>query len=114
VSISEIASTLQLTPVVAGSTVVSAALFEELLRGVNGVRGLAGWAPLTWSTILSPNDPLPAPGQIVLARHLLALRTRLNEAMQSLGAPAGSYTDADVQGLVIQASYITEIQNRLK
>lgn len=93
---------------------ISAAPLNELLGAVNGVRALQGWAAVTWNNILSGSDPLPDPGQMIVSRHVLALRARLNEAMQSIGVPANGYTDSDVQGLTIRAVHLTELQDRLR
>jgi len=112
-SAADIAATIAFTAVTTGMT-VSAAPLEELLRGVNAVRSLSGWSNVTWSNILSADDSLPDPGMLILARHLLAIRVRLNEAMHALGVPASGYTDSDVQGLIIAAAHIAEIQNRLR
>jgi hypothetical protein len=110
----DIATTVAFTTVVAGQTVVSAANFNELLHGVNAIRSLSGWTPLAWSNVLSPADSLPDQGTVAFGRHLLAIRARLNEAMQAIGAPAVSYTDPDPDGLVIRAVHINEIQNVMK
>lgn len=109
----DIASTFTFTDVSAGMG-VSAGPLNELLQALNGVRALSGWAAVSWSNILSPDDVLPDPGSIVIARHVLALRTRLNEAVQSIGGVANGYSDSDVQGLSIKAAHITELQNRLR
>jgi len=109
----DIASTCTFTQIATGVS-VSAAPLNELLVAVNGVRGLLGWAGVAWNNILSASDPLPDPGQNIVARHVLALRSRLNEAMQAIGVPANGYTDSDVQGLTIQAVHLIEMTDRLR
>lgn len=109
----DVATTFNFTDVTA-NTPITADPFNELLRALNGVRALSGWASVGWNNILSPSDPLPDPGSRVIARHVLALRARLNEAMQAVGVPSNGYADSDVQGLAIQAAHLTELQNRLR
>jgi hypothetical protein len=96
------------------STEIDAGYFNELLDGVNAVRGLAGWSAVSWSNILAPTDPLPNPGSIVSSRQILAIRARLNEALQALGAPISGYNDPDLQGALILARHITDIQDRMR
>ncbi|HJQ35969.1 MAG TPA: hypothetical protein VKB93_02410 [Thermoanaerobaculia bacterium] len=95
-------------------TEVAAGVFNELLTGLNAVRAIAGWSAVSWSNILAPTDPLPSPGTIVTGRQIMAIRTRLNEAMQALGAPIAGYTDPDLQGAFISAHHVTDIQDRMR
>jgi hypothetical protein len=112
-SLADVVTTLTFVPVSVGGLVSSAPL-DKLLEAVNAVRSLSGWNAVTWSNILGPNEPLPNPGMIATSRHLLAIRVRLNEAMQSVGVPMTAFTNADLQGLPIRAFHINEIQDRLK
>jgi hypothetical protein len=88
--------------------------FDQLLLALNAVRSNIGWASVTWGDILAPGDPLPAPNQGIRAKHLLALRARINEAVQALGMPVTGYTDAELAGVAIKATHITELQGKLK
>jgi hypothetical protein len=93
---------------------VSFGHFNEILAAVNSVRLTAGWAPLTWSNLLSPQDPLASVGAPVLGRHLVALRMRMNEAIQALGVRTNGYTDPDPLTAVIKAIHMTELQTRVQ
>jgi hypothetical protein len=110
-SAADMATMLSFSPVVTGGK-VSFNHFNEILVAVNAARVTAGWSPLTWSTILSPQDPLANVGGPVMGRHLAALRMRMNEAVQALGVTVGTYTDPDPQVAQIKAIHLTELQAR--
>jgi hypothetical protein len=86
--------------------------FNRMLLIVNAVRTAAGWPAVTWQNIISPNNPLPSPNVIIFAQHLTSLRSRMNEALQALGASISGYTDADPQQHTIRAVHINELQSR--
>ena len=62
--------------------------------------------------MLSPTDPLPDHGTFLLARHVMACRIRMNEALGALGARVQPYTSGDVTGRAISASDFNEVQQR--
>jgi hypothetical protein len=107
----DVATTTEFIPVQSGSR-ISYTDFDKLLQTVNAVRAASGWPAVTWQNIISPNSPLPAPGSVITAQHLIALRSRMNEALQSVGAGISGYTDADPQLQIIKAVHINELQQR--
>ena len=107
----DVATTMSFTSATAGQ-VITATPMNSMLDAVNKVREAAGWAPVTWSNILAANDPLPAAGQPITARQLMACRARMNEALQALGVSVVDYTDSDLAYLTIRASYINEVEAR--
>src|SRR5205085_10276470 len=101
----DVATTMTFVPVQANSPILYST-FDQLLQTVNIVRATAGWPAVTWQNIISPNSPLPAPAAVITAQHILALRARMNEALQAIGAPISGYTDPDPQLKVIKAVHI--------
>ncbi|HUP61014.1 MAG TPA: hypothetical protein VNA69_11400 [Thermoanaerobaculia bacterium] len=93
---------------------VLASHYDELLRAVNAMRGYVGWNAVSWGDIIASMDPLPVPGNVILERHLLAIRARLNEALQFGGFAINGYADPSLRGKVIRAHHITEIRERVK
>jgi len=85
---------------------------NQLLTAVNAVRYAAGWEPVAWDTILGPGQALPNISVQIKGAHILALRGRMNDALQALGAPIGAYTDSDPALKVIRAIHMTELQER--
>jgi hypothetical protein len=108
---SDVATTRSFTAAVPLAQITSAPT-NDMLAAVNSVRAAAGWSALAWSNILAPNDPLPAPGTIILARHVLSCRARMNEALQALGVPVASYATPDLTGVAPAAAHINEVQQR--
>jgi hypothetical protein len=107
----DVATTMTFTQAVSGQ-VITAAPANDMLNAVNKVRGAAGWPALTWSNILAAGDPLPAPGSVILARHIMSCRARMNEALQTLGVRIPPYANADLVGDVVYAADINEVQQR--
>jgi hypothetical protein len=107
----DLATMLNFSPVVIGGKVYSSHL-TELLLAVNAMRAVSGWAAVTWNNILSAQDPAPLIGEDILGRHLVALRMRMNEAIQAVGVRTGTYTDPDPRIAKIKAVHITELQAR--
>lgn len=107
----DIATMMTFTPVASGSS-IQVAPFNELLQAVNAVRATAGWTAVTWNNILAEDQPLPNVNVQIMASHLLALRGRMNEALQALGVVAGGYAHPDPNLQTISASDITELQQR--
>ena len=107
----DVATTMSFTAAVAGTKITMAAT-GSMLDAVNKVRAAAGWPAVTWTNILSANDPFPFAGGIISSRHILACRVRMNEALQALGVAVRPYTDPDPRNLTIKASYINEVEQR--
>lgn len=112
VSNADVATTFPLTPILSGVTPVSLTYFNELLQALNGIRSISNWPQLTWQTIMPPSVPVPAAGGTVYAFYFSALRPRMNEALQALGATVTPYTDPDPRLVVIRAQHMTELQRR--
>jgi len=108
---SDVATTRTFTAAASGNT-ITATPTNDMLAAVNSVRAAAGWAPLTWANILSPTDPIPNPGNFILARHVLSCRARMNEALQALGVPVQSYVAPELIGITVTAANINEVQQR--
>jgi hypothetical protein len=102
-------ATTQALGVVSQGLSVTKAEFDKVLAAVNEAREAAGWPSLTWSTLLSPDQPLPAPSETVYAQHVRACRARLNEALEAVGARIGDYTHADLSGKKISAADLNEV-----
>ncbi|HEY0140963.1 MAG TPA: hypothetical protein VGF48_08705 [Thermoanaerobaculia bacterium] len=111
-SLADLATTVAFSPVIVGVTRPSISHFAELLTAVNAIRATAGWAAVSWSNILSPADPLPAPATSILAKHIVALRARMNEAIHAVGVPVSGYSDSDPHLKSIKASQLLELQTR--
>jgi hypothetical protein len=107
----DVATTMSFTPAVSGQ-MITATPVNDMLNAVNKVRGAAGWPALAWSNVLAATDPLPAPGSLVLARHVMSCRARMNEALQALGVRILPYANADLAGDTILAADINEVQQR--
>jgi YD repeat-containing protein len=110
----DLTSTLAFSVIEPRKTGVANAHAEQLLTALNAVRALAGWAPVTWENIVPPSTPTPFVGATVSARHITAIRARLNEAVQSMRLPFSGYTDPDLNGVPIKALHVTELQGRFK
>lgn len=92
---------------------ITAASVSGMLTAVNSVRLAAGWGPITWANILPPGDAPPAPGVPIRARHVLACRIRMNEALQALGVPAqGNVSISDLLGQLPKIADINEVYQR--
>ncbi len=110
---SDVASTASLTPVVAGQITTTGGS-GTMLAAVNLVRATVGWPAVTWTTILSPSDPVVAVGNAITARQLLACRARMNEALMALGAKGVLYTDPDAVSSAVKALHVMEIQGAVE
>ena len=88
---------------------VAAVALDRMLDAVNRVRAAAGWATVTWANILGSNDPLPVPGNLVVLHHFTSCRSRMNEALQALGALGKVYTDSDLTRVELKAVHINEV-----
>jgi YD repeat-containing protein len=104
----DVATTQALGVVTQGASVAKSE-FDKVLAAVNEAREAAGWPALTWSTLLGPDQPLPAPSATIYAQHVRACRARMNEALEAVGARIGQYTRADVTKQVISAADLNEV-----
>lgn len=104
----DVATTMAFPPPIAGQA-ITATTSDQMLTAVNKIREAAGWAAVTWLTILSPSDPVVAVSNRITARQLLACRARMNEALQAIGASAVSYADPDAMQSGIKALHIQEV-----
>jgi YD repeat-containing protein len=109
----DVATTVTYTAAVVGQ-VVTANAAESTLTAVNLVRAAAGWPAMAWQSMLPSGDPLPLPGAALTARHIMACRARMNEALQALGATVTYYADPDVTLGLVRAAHINELQQRSK
>lgn len=109
----DVATTASFIAALEGQIITTAPL-NDMLNAVNKVREAAGWPPVTWNNILSPTDPVPAPGVAISGRQITSCRARMNEALQALGAPVHEYTDPDLVLRVIKAVHIREVQERAR
>ena len=109
----DIATTMSFTNVTSGRT-VSLSDYTQVLNALNAVRKAVGWPAVTWSTIMPPSVEVPSTGRAVRAIHLTALRLRMEEALHALGVAVGGYTDPDPFHLLIKATYLQELQQRVQ
>jgi hypothetical protein len=105
---SDVATTKTYSNVVPNTLITSAA-FDDLLDAVNKVRGAAGWPAVGWGNILAPTDVLPSPGERITARHVIACRARMTEALQAVGARPLVYNHADPTFQLITAATLNEV-----
>lgn len=110
---SDVATTRTFTEAVP-NTPITPGPAEAMLAAVNSVRAAAGWSPLTWNSILAPNDPLATPNSLVIARHVMSCRARMNEALQALGSRTVLYSNPDLRGAVIAAADINDVLAQAK
>jgi hypothetical protein len=61
------------------------------------------------ANILGASDPLPSPGSLVVLHHFTSCRSRMNEALQALGAVGKVYTDSDLTRVDLKAVHINEL-----
>jgi YD repeat-containing protein len=107
----DVATTMSFTPASIGQTITPVAV-NDMLNAVNKVREAAGWPALTWSNVLAATDPVPAPGSLIFARHVMSCRARMNEALQALGVQIQNYPNPDLTGGFVHAADINEVQQR--
>jgi RHS repeat-associated protein len=86
----------------ANATSPKAAHINELRAAVNAVRDLAGWP-----AIAVPN---PAVGNLISVNDVRDLRTKLGEALTTLGIQLPTYTDATLKGFLEDPSNATTIK----
>jgi hypothetical protein len=59
--------------------------------------------------MLPSGEPPATAGNLITAAQMLALRLRINEARQVLGAPPRAWTDPDLSGASVKAVHWQEI-----
>jgi YD repeat-containing protein len=89
--------------------VVSAAVATSTLNALNSVRTAAGLATLTWQTLLPSTEPAATAGKLITQQQMLALRSRINDVRQILGAPPHIWTDPDLNGGKVKAVHWQEL-----
>jgi YD repeat-containing protein len=99
------------------SSQISFTDLDQLLTAVNRIRAAAfdrtKSSPITWSNVMSAySSPLPAQYVLVYADHLLALRGKMNEALQGAGVSPPGYSAVVASGAQITAEAWLEIQRR--
>jgi hypothetical protein len=80
-----------------------------MLGALNSIRAAAGLAALTWQTMLPSTEPPVAVGNVITQRQLLALRSRVNEVRQVLGALPRTWTDPDLNGVPAKAVHWQQV-----
>lgn len=107
----DVSTTMSFSSVAIGGTIRSSE-FEEILGGVNAVRAAAGSAAVGWAGILPGGTPAPAPGVPVYRAHVESLRTQMDLALEAIGVPREGYTDPQLEGVLIRAVHVNELQER--
>jgi hypothetical protein len=111
ISNADVATTLPFTAATRGD-VITTAYFNEILEAVNAIRAIGNWPRLTWQTIMPPSVPVPVAGETLYSFYFSALRPRMDESLQALGATVTPYTDPDPRTVQILALHMTELQSR--
>jgi len=115
----DLATTMAFATVQAG-TVIAFTHFEEVRSAINALRtAYNNAAPASWRTLLNnagypTSVPEPAPGLVVQAAYLNALRTGMTAALSDVQVSNPSYTDTVGSGTPIKAVYINELQQRAR
>jgi hypothetical protein len=94
-------------PIVAGVTPVRAVHVTELRERIDGLRDTLQLGLFAWQ------DAAPAPGTVVLARHVEDLRRALADCYEAVDLPLPAFTDAALQGLPIRAVHLREVRSAL-
>jgi len=100
------------TSLTANNGSIKVAHLTELLAAVNALRAVAGSSVLTWPQILPSGVPAPAAGGLLENDHVLALRTRMDQALTSLGFGTAAYTDASLTNTLVKAIHIEQLRAR--
>ncbi len=110
---SDLATTMSFSPIVSEETEILSAHFVELLNALNAVRSANGSPPLTWTALLPPGVPAPAPGVDIYAAHVTNLRSRMDAALLDLGLPIRSYIDPVLDNSIfIRREHVVELRER--
>jgi hypothetical protein len=104
----DLATTMAFSSIVAGDA-VAATHFEELRGAVNAVGAANGSAPLSWAALV-PGGQDPAPGAVIYASHIMALRAAMDNARAVLGFSGVVWTDSNLAGQVIRVLHLTDFR----
>ncbi len=104
----DLATAMTFTP---ASGLIAAAHFTELMTALNAIRAVSGQAGTGWAGILPAGVPAPAPGGAILATHINAMTTALNQALQALSLTT-SGSPATSTGSAILAANILQLQGK--
>jgi hypothetical protein len=89
---------------------------DQVLTAIDAIRAAGNGAPKTWRNILDDlpsSAPAAAPGIVISAVHVRALRNGMNTALTNVSVATPGYTDPTLtSGTVIKAVHITELQQR--
>ena len=88
---------------------VAANVATAMLAALNSMRTAAGLTTLTWQMMLPAAEPPATAGNLFTQRHLLALRSRVNEVRQILGASPRTWTDPDLSVVHAKAIHWQEV-----
>jgi hypothetical protein len=104
----ELATTINFDndPLSPGSSAIKYLHLDELRRGTNAIRFLAGLSPFTFSTANV--------GSTITAAQLTQIRNALDPALDAIHRPSGSYTNVLAPGVPIRAVHFQEIRERFK
>lgn len=93
-------------PLTSGPHVIKYLHLDELRRGTNAVRTLAGLAPFTFT---------PAGiGSKITAAQLNDVRNALDPALDAVHRQSGAYTDVLAAGVLIRSVHVQEVRERFK
>jgi hypothetical protein len=98
---------------VAANMRMAAAHLEELRAMINAARAARGSSALSWTQILGTGSPAPQSAGYISATHVMALRARIDEALQDL-VPPFSYTDPDCSNRPLRRLHISQLQERVQ
>lgn len=90
-------------------TLVKAQHILQLRQAINAVRHtVPGMQDYAWTQSITAGSTL------IKANDIEEMRTALNQALNGLNLPPGSYTDSSLSNVLIQKLHITELRNRVK
>jgi len=94
-------------PLSVNSTPIKFLHLDELRRGTNAVRVLAGLPAYTFTTSGAIGSP-------VKANQLTEIRTAIDPALNGIRRPSGGYTDVLGSAMQVKAVHVQQIRDRLK
>jgi fibronectin type 3 domain-containing protein len=94
-------------PLQVNTTVVKFLHLDELRRGANALRVLAGLSPFVFTTTGSTQT-------VIRANQLTEVRTALDPALNLIHRPSGGYTNVLGNTVKIKAVHVQEMRDRLK
>jgi YD repeat-containing protein len=93
----------------AAAQVITAGHASSMLAALNSIRAAAGLTALTWRMMLPGTQPEAVVTKPITRAQMHALRSRINEARQALGASSRAWTDPDLTGVLVKAIHSQEI-----